>query len=104
MMTRTPRRIQPCCGKAVDAATDMEGKQYRPKEGDFCLCIYCGAWCRYVDADLNMRVFDAEDILDLTDEQREKMRRATAIIHQMQHEKPPEKPPLTRDVRRRPRR
>jgi hypothetical protein len=52
-MTKAPRRAAPSthrlppalcphCGFRLDAASNMEGEA-RPKPGDLCLCMNCGA-------------------------------------------------------------
>lgn len=102
-MTRFREQTLPCCGKKVDGCTvidpanrkDHGSEQIAPKQGDFTICIYCGAWLRFTDDEGTQRKFDAEDILDVTDEQREMMRKATALVHQTQADKtalPPGRP------------
>jgi hypothetical protein len=99
------KRPQPCCGKLVDAATLMtppgSTEKVAPGEGDFSVCLYCGAWLRFLDAEGRTRKFDADDILDLTDEQRQEMRQATTLIHALLKTKVPPPPDLPVPVMRR---
>lgn len=83
-----------CCGKQVDAVTAITGeKELVPRPGDFTICIYCGSWLRFVDADGTTRKFVAEDILDLTDAQREAMRLASHHAQALWAAPPPPDPP-----------
>lgn len=45
----------PACLEQMDGATciSQDGPVY-PKPGDFTVCIYCGAICRYTEADLEV--------------------------------------------------
>jgi hypothetical protein len=81
---KTSKRIEsrklPCCGKEIDAVTGIgEGKRDTPNPGDFTICLYCGAWLRFT-TELQVRRFEAEDILDLEAEHISMMRKATALI------------------------
>jgi hypothetical protein len=68
-----------CCGYEVDMATDVDSTGAVPKPKDVTICLNCGAWLKF-NEDLKCIRFEAEDLLDLTDEQLNKMRRATEMI------------------------
>lgn len=85
---RHMRHPTPCCGKEVDAATVVSApgepaSKDAPGPGDFSICIYCGAWLRFIDHQGRSRKFEAEDILALTDAQREMMRTGTRMIREL---------------------
>jgi len=77
--------IMPCCGAALDNATilDPDGPtDARPKPGDATICIQCGMWNIYVAGD-QARLFGPDDLLEFSDEQLHRLRRATHLIRAM---------------------
>lgn len=44
---RLPNSPCPVCGKKLDAASESTGAPVKPVEGDFSVCLYCGALLRF---------------------------------------------------------
>jgi hypothetical protein len=76
-----PERPAPCCGAPLDSATVVGADEsVRPDAGDFSICFACGAWLRFTDAEGGMRLLDADDVLDIDNETRAMLTKATAAL------------------------
>lgn len=79
--TFSTKLANPCCGYLVDCATEVIGDGSDvPEQGDFSICFQCGAWLRYTDAAGGTRIITAEDWLEISDEQRAKMKEISVYI------------------------
>lgn len=52
------------CGYILTASFDVEEETDQPRTGDFSICLYCAAMCRF-DADLNLRPLTKIDMVEL---------------------------------------
>lgn len=68
-----------CGGGPMDYVSGREGT--RPGPGDFTVCSLCGEWLRFLP-DMNVRPFEAEDILDMPAELHSALRRLSMIIRE----------------------
>jgi len=46
--TKWRDKPMPCCGFLTRGASTRQGSE-TPTPGDVCICINCGAWCRFTD-------------------------------------------------------
>lgn len=68
----------PVCDHQLPLAAGIDHNR-APKPGDVTLCIHCAAYLEF-DADLNLKVFPDEQLLDLPDETRLLLTRARVAI------------------------
>ncbi len=63
----------PSCGQLLNAATDADDSDLRPKPGDRSICIHCGALLKYLP-NLRLTLLNgqetAEMMRDLNDQER----------------------------------
>lgn len=52
------------CGYIISAAFDVEEETDQPRPGDYSICLYCAAMCRF-DNDLNLRPLTKLDMEEL---------------------------------------
>ena len=51
----------PRCGKRNNGATDVQGRDLRPSEGDASICVYCGALSVFTGHRLDKRLPSQEE-------------------------------------------
>jgi hypothetical protein len=91
--TPLPQRTLPCCGYAVDTATEIHGEAVSPKQGDFTICLRCGQWLRFQDDQGAVAPLTLDDWIELPDAERHIMRR---LSDQLQLRGPLLQPPEPR--------
>jgi hypothetical protein len=67
------------CGYPLNGAFDTEGDRHVPKEGDFSICIECGAVMVY-RADQTLRAMTTREWGRLKADERQEIERAQSLI------------------------
>jgi len=61
---RTQSQPCPACRRIVDATTSVTEKGVKPCEGDYLVCVYCGAMLRFSE-DQSLRLADDHELKEL---------------------------------------
>lgn len=77
---RLPNDECPTCHYKFDSATEVTGKQHRPRVGDITICLNCGDVLIFND-DMTIRQVEDDELLNLDEETYTTINRATNEIH-----------------------
>lgn len=80
----------PHCQALLTGYTPVDEKAQRPEPGDFSVCCYCGAICRYVNAQGELRQADEGELDELDELMRTRLLLARQWIR-TQGRKPPQR-------------